>query len=75
MSDELPEPPFIASTLSYADVYHTTRCRSVARVDGGAVDSVSESAIEWHGLEHCQFCAGESDQGSRADRTVVVGHE
>ena len=74
MSDELPEPPFIASVLSYADVYHTTRCRYVSQSDRGVLSSVSESAIEWHDLEHCQSCAAEFDQGSRVDTTGLHAH-
>lgn len=50
--------PWVAGRPSKTDVYHTDAgCADLAR--GTNPTTVSEAAIEWHGMAECQRCAGE----------------
>ena len=74
MTDDLPEAPFIASSLGFAEVYHSTRCQAVKRADESKLQSVSESAIMFHEMRYCQYCSGEYDHPG-GPTPEAVAHE
>ena len=58
MSVQQFNAPQILGQPSNARSYHTRHCRQIRRSDG-TPKTATQSLIQWHGLEECQYCSGE----------------
>jgi hypothetical protein len=60
MTDQF-DSPRVVGTPYRSSVYHTQHCRHIqrARTHGYEINEPSESAMEYHDLDHCESCSGE----------------
>jgi len=59
-----PDNPVTVGSSSKASAYHTTDCEHVSRAPDRRLKHVSQSQLEWHGVDECEACQrirGEAD--------------
>jgi len=67
---ETYETPRLLGQPSKVDSYHTQKCRTI-RKSPNEPKEVSQSLIEWHGFDECEYCSGKYTPTSNANPVVA----